>query len=135
MTLEPGYGETPLDFEELDALLPSVRETFGEPVTKAAVYEIEQAYEEAVRAALAPAAGNGYLPLGDLLTTASLRDLHARLYENIWTWAGALRTREVSIGVAPEQVAIELHASLGNIAWRWEHTPWTAREMAMAVHA
>ncbi|WP_135848907.1 Fic family protein [Serinibacter arcticus] len=135
MTLGPGYGETPLGFDELDALLPSVRNMLGEPVTKAAVYEIEQAYEEEVRAALAPAAGNGDLPVEELLTTATLRDLHARLYENVWTWAGALRTREVSIGVAPEQVAIELHASLGNLAWRWQHTPWTARELAMAVHA
>ncbi|MCA5894105.1 hypothetical protein LEP48_12205 [Isoptericola sp. NEAU-Y5] len=49
--LDPDYGSTPLDFEELDALLPDVAEAIGDPLTKASVYELEQAYEDAVRSA------------------------------------------------------------------------------------
>jgi len=33
--LDPDYGSTPLDFEELDALLPDVAEAIGDPLTKA----------------------------------------------------------------------------------------------------
>ncbi len=43
---------------------------------------------------------------------------------------------EGSIGVAPEQIAVELRNSLGTIAWRWEHTSdWTARQLGIVVHA
>ncbi|MDR1440801.1 MAG: hypothetical protein LBJ02_00145 [Bifidobacteriaceae bacterium] len=50
MSLAPGYGETPLDFEELDALLPVARKLIGEPVTKAAVYDHEEGIAEHVGA-------------------------------------------------------------------------------------
>jgi fido (protein-threonine AMPylation protein) len=52
MALSPGYGETPLDFDELSALLPKIREALGEPVTKAAVYDLEQAVAKQVAARL-----------------------------------------------------------------------------------
>lgn len=48
MSLVPGYGETPLDGDELDALLPIVRELLGDSLTKAAVYDLEQAVREQV---------------------------------------------------------------------------------------
>ncbi|GAB4058710.1 Fic family protein [Catellatospora paridis] len=46
------------------------------------------------------------------------------------------RKHEVTIGVAPEQVAVELRNSLQTILYRWEHTDdWTPRELGVAVHA
>lgn len=41
MPLVPGYGETPVSGDELDALLPSARELLGAPITRAAVYDLE----------------------------------------------------------------------------------------------
>lgn len=102
--LDPDYGTTPLDFEELDALLPAAAELIGDPVTKAAVYELEQEYESAVREAFLPRAASGELPLEDLLTDWSLRDLHARQHENLWSWAGTYRQRELSIGIDPTMI-------------------------------
>ncbi len=134
--LDPDYGSTPLDFEELDALLPEAAEAIGDPVSKAAVYEFEQAYEDEVREVFVLRAAAGELPLGELLADWTLRDLHARLYENVWTWAGSYRRREVSIGIDPALIAVELRATLENLHYRWEHTDdWTAAELAMATHA
>lgn len=48
MSLDPGYGETPLPFDELDALLPKVRDSLPEPITRAAVYDLEQSVQEEV---------------------------------------------------------------------------------------
>lgn len=48
MALSPGYGETPLDGDELDALLPAIREVLGDVPTKAEVYELEQALQDDV---------------------------------------------------------------------------------------
>ncbi|MFC4375123.1 Fic family protein [Nocardia halotolerans] len=48
MSLTPGYGETPVSADEADALLPGIRELLGEPVSKTAVYDLEQAVQEQV---------------------------------------------------------------------------------------
>jgi len=136
MALEPGYGETPVPGDELDALLPGVRELLGEPITRAAIYDLEQAVQEQVVEEQLIAILEGSVGLGVLLTDRSLRNLHTQLYRDVWNWAGRLRTGELNVGVAPEQVAVELRASMDTIRYRWEHTSdWTARELGIAVHA
>jgi len=42
MSLTPRYGETPLLDDELASLLPDVVRILGEPVTRAAVYDLAQ---------------------------------------------------------------------------------------------
>jgi fido (protein-threonine AMPylation protein) len=82
--------------------------------------------QEQVSEDLLTAAFNGSLVPDDLLTAYFVRDLHARLYGDIWTWAGRWRQRDVNIGVAPEQIAVELRNSFDDIRYRWEHTDdWT----------
>lgn len=88
MPLSPGYGETPLPHDELSALLPAVVEVLGEPVTRADVYDLEQALQGQLEEEFLVAAINGSLPLDELLTDYFLRDLHARMYGPIWEWAG-----------------------------------------------
>jgi hypothetical protein len=41
----------------------------------------------------------GVVPLDDLLADYFLRDLHGRLYGDIWSWGGRWRQREINIGV------------------------------------
>lgn len=136
MPLTPGYGETQLAHDELTALLPEVVEVLGEPVTRADVYDLEQALQSQLDDELMPAAIDGSLPLSDLLVDHFVRDLHARLYGPIWEWAGRWRRLDVNIGVAPERIAVELRESLGTIAYRWEHTDdWSAHELGIVVHA
>ncbi len=136
MPLTPGYGETPVPDDELDALLPAIRELLGEPVTKAAVYDLEQAIQEEAAEELLTSVLAGDVSLDDLLTDHFARNLHLRLYGDIWTWAGTFRKRELNIGVAPEQIAVELRASIDTIRYRWQHTEdWTPRELGIAVHA
>lgn len=47
--MDPGYGETPLLQEELDALVPEALGALPDSPTKADVYDLEQAFEIAVR--------------------------------------------------------------------------------------
>jgi fido (protein-threonine AMPylation protein) len=88
MSLMPGYGETPLPDDELAALLPDILQILGEPVTRAAVYDLEQGIQEQVAEELLTAALEASLEPSELLTDYLLKDLHARLYGDIWTWAG-----------------------------------------------
>ena len=136
MSLTPGYGETPAPDGELNSLLPDIREVLGELPSKAAVYDLEQAMQEEVAEELLTATLDGALIVDDLLSDYFVRLLHRRLYGDIWTWAGVFRKRELNIGVAPEQIAVELGGSLETIGYRWEHAgDWTARQLGVATHA
>jgi fido (protein-threonine AMPylation protein) len=136
MPLTPGYGETPLPHDELTALTPGVVEILDTPITKAAVYDLEQAVQDQVSEELLTAAIEGSLLLDELLSDYFVRGLHARLYGDIWLWAGRLRQHEVNIGVAPERIAVELRSCLDTIRYRWEHTDdWTARILGITAHA
>ena len=136
MSLTPGYGQTPLPHDELAALLPEVAVVLGEPITRAAVYDLEQGLQDRVADELMPAAIDGSLPLNALLNDYFVRDLHARLFGPVWNWAGRWRRTEVNIGVAPERIAVELRNALDAIAYRWDHTDdWTPRQLGIVVHA
>ena len=136
MGVEPGYGETPLEPDEADALTPRARLVFGDQPTKLDLYETEEAIADEVSVKLFAEIASGALSLGDLLTDTFLRDLHRQLYEDLWSWAGKYRTRELSIGIDPLNIAVELHAAFDTFRYRWEHTnDWTARELGIAVHA
>ena len=136
MPLQPGYGETPLSGDELDALLAHVVDTLGPPVSKADIFDLESAVLQDVAEALITDVFNGDLTPSELLTDQFLRDLHRQLYGDIWTWAGRWRSREVNLGVAPEQIAVDLRTTMDNIRYRWGNTKdWTARELGIAAHA
>ncbi|MUL61100.1 cell filamentation protein Fic [Mycobacterium sp. CBMA 213] len=136
MPLAPGYGETPIPGDELAALLPHVIDTLAAPITRADIYDLESAVLQEVTETQLGAAADGSLTLDDLLNEYFLRDLHTQIYGDIWTWAGRWRQREVNIGVAPEQIAVELRSAMGNIRYRWEHTAdWTPRHLGIAAHA
>jgi fido (protein-threonine AMPylation protein) len=132
----PGYGRTPLPFDELDALLPDARDTLPVAPTKADVHDLEQLFELDVRTELTRAVLDESLTLADLLDDSYVRTLHRWLYGPVWTWAGRFRRLEVSIGVAPEQVVTQLRTGMDGIRYRWEQVrDWDARRLGLAVHA
>ena len=136
MSLTPDYGETPVLEDHLDDLLPAIRDLMGESPTSAVVYDLEQGIQRSVSQEVVADVLAGRRVVDDLLTDHYVRDLHARLYRPIWSWAGKFRRRELNIGVAPEQIAVELRTSLDGIRHRWVSTSdWTARQLGIAVHA
>lgn len=136
MPLGPGYGETPLPHDELAALNPGIVEILDTPITRVAVYDLEQGVQDQVSEELLTAAIDGSLLLDELLSDYFVRDLHTRLYGDIWVWAGRLRQHEVNIGVAPELIAVELRNCLDDIRYRWDSTDdWTPRILGIAAHA
>ena len=44
----------------------------------------------------------------DLLDSYALADLHHRMFAQVWRWAGKWRSRETSIGIAPEHIQTDL---------------------------
>lgn len=92
--------------------------------------------QEDVAEQLLTAVLDGVVGLDELLSDHFVRELHRRLYGDVWVWAGSFRSREVNIGVVPEGIAVELRASLDSIRYRWQHTgDWTARQLGVVAHA
>ena len=135
MGLSPGYGETPLDRDELSALEPHILESFSHPSNKMAIHHLEQRILAAARTRLLEDVDTARLSLDDILTTSFLVHLHEMLFSGIWTWAGALRRTGLNIGVDPHTISTELHTAFGNLGYQASEMVLPARELGIATHA
>ncbi len=95
-------GATPLDPDELAGL------RHEHVTTRAQLDELEQANivqgSQWLDAARNP----------DILSESFLRNLHKRLFGEVWIWAGKFRPREKSIGIDPSQISVQLHLLIEN---------------------
>ncbi|MDT0634850.1 mobile mystery protein B [Spectribacter hydrogenoxidans] len=116
------YGATPLDPDETRGL------RFGHIETRTELDRMEQANIQ-----------DGMVWLGrqrnpDVLSEAFVRELHRRLFGQVWLWAGRFRCNEKNIGVAPEQVAVELRKLLGDCRFWVDNNTWRPIELALRFH-
>ena len=136
MALEPDYGETLVSDEEAEALTPVTREILGDPIRKADLYDLEQQIQAEVADEWWGNLLNWDVPVRDLLVDHFVRDLHRRLYAPVWEWGGRQRSLETNIGIAPEQIAVEMRNALDNLSYQWDHqTGIDARTLGIATHA
>jgi Fic-DOC domain mobile mystery protein B len=71
----------------------------------------------------------------DLLSESFVRNLHRRMFHEVWTWAGTYRTSDKSIGAPKEKVLEELHKLLHDIAyWKANNTYYWVERFARFHH-
>ncbi|MFO7699155.1 MAG: mobile mystery protein B [Acidimicrobiia bacterium] len=125
MTIDPlvpvGGGQTPLSAEDLDGLLLAYISTRGE------LHEAEQR-------AIARALVRERPTLDALLDDGYLRDLHRRMFADVWEWAGRYRRTETSIGVAPEAIAASVRDVVRDVRAWIEASTYGADEIAVRFH-
>lgn len=108
LTGSAGDGNTPLDPDDLEGLIPDWIATQG---------ELDAAEFDNVRAGQDWA--QSQLPRRDVLDEAFLRELHVRLFGKVWKWAGRYRTSEKNIGVPPHQIVTALRNLIDGVRY-WE---------------
>jgi Fic-DOC domain mobile mystery protein B len=119
-----GDGNTPLSPEEQADLIPNL-------ATKEELNEFERAnILVAYDWALAPR----NLRRQDPLTEPYLRDLHRRMFDQTWKWAGLYRTTEKNIGIPHYQIRDALGALLGDVRYWLEHRTFPPDETAIRFH-
>jgi Fic-DOC domain mobile mystery protein B len=119
-------GETPLEEDDLQGLIPTFVATRGD------LNQVEA--ENILRAtpwALERAAQLG--PLG-LLQVAFLFQLHRRMFSDVWDWAGSKRLRETNLGSDPAQIDEEVKRTLDDVSYWDRNGVFDADGRAIRLH-
>jgi len=120
--MEYPEGATPLDADEMEGI------KFPHVTTRGELDHLEQANIEA-----------GLLWLSrrnssDILHDQFVRNLHKRLFGEVWRWAGNYRLTEKNIGVAPEQINIQLRNLLDDARYWVKNNTYNPVEGAVRFH-
>ena len=68
------------------------------------------------------------------LSIDGLRELHRRMFNDVWFWAGKFRRREMSIGFLWEQIEEQVHIHCENTKFRIDNDPADWIELAVTFH-
>lgn len=118
-------GETPLDGDELEGLL------ILSISNKRELDEFEQKnIEEAV---LFFKNKRGLISLDDFLSEKFIKDLHSRMFKNVWSWAGKFRKTEKNIGVDPKNISVEIKKLLDDIKYWLDNEVFSVEETAIRL--
>ena len=118
-------GSTPLDPEEAEGLLPRHITTQGEL----------NAWEQLnIARADAWAISRRQRRVTTILTSRFAGELHRRMFDQTWTWAGKYRQTGKNIGVPPSQVRIALRERLADAALWIADRIYELDEIAARLH-
>lgn len=116
--------ETPLTEEEKLDLIPSLS-------TRAELNEAERANIHAARLWAMRKAG---LRRTDLLTDAFARELHRRMFNQVWRWAGKYRTSDRNLGWEWPRIPEGMRTLLDDARYWDEHATYSPAEIAVRLH-
>ena len=70
----------------------------------------------------------------DACSDTFLRELHKKMFGDVWKWAGTYRTSERNIGVVPYQIPIKLMQLFDDVKFWIENKTYSNREIAVRLH-
>ena len=114
-------GQTPIDEDEKDGIL------IATITTRSELDEFEQlGVEKALEWTLRRKPN-----LQQILTEDFIKELHRRMFADVWKWAGALRTTNKNIGVDKYMIAPELRNLLDDCTCWIDHKTFSEDEIAV----
>jgi len=119
-----GEGNTPLSPDEQADLLPNL----------ATREELNQWERENILVAYSWALKRRTLTREKALSEPYLRNLHYRMFDETWKWAGLYRTSEKNIGVPHHQIREQLAILIGDTSYWLEHATFSPDEIAIRFH-
>lgn len=121
LNLKYAHGQTPLDEVEKDGLkIKSI--TTQKELDEFEQLNIEKALEWTIHARLNS---------DRILTEKFIRDLHKKMYSEVWTWAGNFRKTDKNIGIHWTQIGLELKYLLDDTNFWIENKTYAPAEIAI----
>ena len=120
--LELKPGQTPLDPDEAAGLKPRHIATQG---------ELDEWEAQNILKASRWIARQKKL---NVLNDHFCRELHVKMFDDTWKWAGTLRKSDKNIGCDWTQIAVSLRQLLDNMAYWLEHNVFPPEEVAVRFH-
>ena len=117
-------GNTPIRPEEAEQLIPRIS-TMGE-LNEYETLNILRAREWAF--------DNRTMKSTDPLQEPYVRELHHRMFDNVWKWAGTYRKHELNIGCDPREILQRIPQLLGNVRYWLEHKTFSVDECLIRFH-
>jgi Fic-DOC domain mobile mystery protein B len=121
-TFEYPDGATPLDPDEMQGL------KFAHVTTRGELDQLEQANIQSGLLWLSKT------PRGDILDDHFLRQLHTKLFGDVWAWAGSYRLTEKNIGIDPRHISVQLKLLLDDVRFWVQHQTYAPHETAIRFH-
>lgn len=125
MGLEIEYieGQTPLEEEEKEGLLIQTITTRNE------LDEFEQQnIEQAIQWTL-----SRKIKVDEIFTEDFVKELHRRMYKDVWSWAGKFRMTNKNLGVDRWQIAAALKVTLEDTKYWIENKTYLPNEIAVRL--
>ncbi|MHB8339053.1 MAG: mobile mystery protein B [Ignavibacteriaceae bacterium] len=123
LNLDYSDGHTPLDEDEKDGLLIKTITTRGE------LDEFEQLGVEKANVWLL----TRRLDAKRILTEEFVKELHKRMFSDIWEWAGEFRKTDKNLGIDKFMIGIELKKLLDDCRFWIEKKTFTEDEIAIRL--
>ncbi len=70
----------------------------------------------------------------DILSLGFVQELHRRMFDETWQWAGQFRRSDKNIGVAWEQISVEVRKLLDDVRFWLEASTYSIQESAVRLH-
>lgn len=121
LDFETTEGQTPLDEDERDALLIKTITTRGE-LDEYEQIGVEKAMEWTLRKKIT---------VEQVVNEQFIKELHRKMFSEIWKWAGEFRTTNKNIGVDKYMIGVELKKFLDDSLFWIEHKTFSEDEIAV----
>ena len=121
LNIEYEDGQTPLDEDEKEGLkIKSI--TTQKELDEFEQLNIEKAVEWTLRVNLKP---------DKILTERLIKNLHKKMYGDVWRWAGEFRKPDKNIGIKWTQIGIELKNLIEDTKYWIENKTYSQEEIAI----
>lgn len=121
LNIKYSAGQTPLDEDEKEGLkLKSI--TTQQELNEFEQLNIEKAVEWTIHA---------NLKTERILTEKFIKDLHKKMYSDVWKWAGEFRKSEKNLGIKWTQIGVELKNLIDDTKYWIENKTYAPKEISI----
>ncbi len=116
-------GATPLDIDQLNGLIPDHISTQHE----LNAWEAQNILEAQKWLLFSR-------PETDVLNTILIKNLHKKMFNQTWAWAGEFRKNSTNIGVEPHRISSDVKTLLDDVQFWMDHNTFDIDEIAVRLH-